>query len=428
MTDRTRARVALLEAEITHWRHASDVLGDLESIASAAAWAGLEQYLSVEIRRRLQAVVSSLQVDGAAVAASLRDGVSPAHVRTQVLRLRQRYLQAETILDFYGDAINTRTVAELAAVLRGLDRLAGDALDVTLRPFGIAPPPVLVYLDKGLGASVLRAGIRLWDESNPSPAAAIKVTRHNLASPTALLHEVGHQFAHLTGWTIELAATFESLLAPVSRELATVWSGWASEVAADTYAFALSGWAPLSPLANVVDGNTRSVYRMIPGDPHPFPMIRVLFNAVDMPQLVWAWPLGRPGDRMARTSSSVDHRRPRRRSDAAFDVVDGGHRRHLHTPADGRVPGPVVGIGGRPHARRARRTRRAGQTSRWIALDIAIPGAPRIDAHPGVADDATARRPGLRRRSPPQPAHMARMVRCRGRPESRLRKGTIRCP
>ena len=44
-------------------------------------------------------------------------------------------------------------------------------------------PPALVYLDKGLGAAILRAGVRLWDRANPSPAAAIKLTRHNLSLP-----------------------------------------------------------------------------------------------------------------------------------------------------------------------------------------------------------------------------------------------------
>ncbi len=124
-----------------------------------------------------------------------------------------------------------------AAVLRGLDRLAGDTLDLSLRQLGIEAPPVLVYVDKGLGASILRAGNRNWGQANPSPTASIKVARHNLLAPTSLLHECGHQFAHLTGWTAELAAELRSALSPQSSELATVWAGWASEVAADVHAF-----------------------------------------------------------------------------------------------------------------------------------------------------------------------------------------------
>lgn len=276
MTDELRTH---LEAEIAHWRHAAAALSDLEVVASPGAWAGLEQYLSIQVRSRLESIARSIQVEGAQVAGAFKSGADPVEVRRQVLRLRQRYLQAETVLDFFLDAITTRAVPELAAVLRGLDRLAGDALDMTLRPLGIDAPPVLVYLDRGLGASILRAGIRLYDEANPSPAAAIKITRHNLLHPTALLHECGHQFAHLTGWTDELARSFATRLGRVSRSLGEMWQSTASEVAADIYGFCLSGWAPLPALANVVDGTTAAVYRRIPGDPHPYPLIRVLFNA-----------------------------------------------------------------------------------------------------------------------------------------------------
>ena len=73
----------------------------------------------------------------------------------------------------------------LGAVLRGLDTIAVDSMEVVLRPLGQEVPPALVYPEKGLGAAVLRAGIRLWDQGGLSPVAAIKVTRHNLIHPTA---------------------------------------------------------------------------------------------------------------------------------------------------------------------------------------------------------------------------------------------------
>jgi len=294
VTDELRAQLA---SEIAHWRHAAGALSDLDAIAPPAAWAGLEQYLSIQVRRRLQTIANSVQIEGTQVAAALQGGADIADVRRQVLRLRARYLQAETVHDFFLDAIATRALPDLAAVLRGLDRLAGDALDMTLRPLGIEAPPVLVYLDRGLGASILRAGIRLYDDANPSPAAAIKITRHNLLYPTALLHECGHQFAHLTGWTAELADALAATLGRESRELGELWQSTASEVAADVYGFCLSGWAPLPALANVVDGTTEAVYRRIPGDPHPYPLIRVLFNAA----LARDWFGAGPWDMIART-------------------------------------------------------------------------------------------------------------------------------
>jgi hypothetical protein len=265
--------------EIAHWRDAVDALGDLDVVASPEAWARLEGYLRLQIRSRLTSVVQGLTADAAALQAGIAADKDTQALRGELLRLRSRYTQVETILDFYGDAVNTRTNPKLAAVLRGLDVIAGDSLDAALKPLGLESPPVLVYLDKGLGASILRAGVRLWDHANPSPAAAVKLTRHNLGHPTALLHEVGHQVAYQTGWTQELRAALTEVLTRRSRELGEVWSSWASEIAADVYAFVFCGWAPLVALANVVDGTTSAVYRLLPGDPHPFPLVRVVFNA-----------------------------------------------------------------------------------------------------------------------------------------------------
>jgi hypothetical protein len=274
-SDANRAQLA---SEIAHWRQAVAALGDIDALSSPAAWAGLEEYLSLGLRTRLRSVVTSLELEGARLQVLFNADGATATLRDQLLALRGRYVQAETVLDFFGDAVATRSDPATAAVLRGLDTLAADSMELVLRPLGIEAPPVLVYLDKGLGASILKAGVRLWDRANPSPAAAIKVTRHNLGHPTALLHETGHQVAHLTGWNQELAAALSDRLRGRSTELADAWKGWASEVGADVYAFACSGWAPIPALANVVDGTAESVYRIIIGDPHPFPWVRVMFN------------------------------------------------------------------------------------------------------------------------------------------------------
>jgi hypothetical protein len=256
------------EAELAHWQLAVEALADLDAVAAPEAWAALEDYLQRSVRDRLSEVVTVLIGEGRALHRR-------RPTRAALLRLRTRYLQVETILDFYGDAVNSRTNPKLRALLRGYDALAGDSLAAILTRVGIEPPPALVYLDRGLGAAILRAGVRLWDQSHPSPAAAIKLTRHNLAYPTALLHETGHQVAHLTGWTGELAEAIGARLQP---GLAEVWQGWAGEIAADVHAFAQAGWAPVVALANVVDGPTSSVYRIRYGDPHPFPFLRVMFN------------------------------------------------------------------------------------------------------------------------------------------------------
>ena len=296
MTDPAAPRTQLV-TEVAHWQAAVRALENLDLVASPAAWAELEEYLRLQVRDRMRSMVVTLVLEANQLAAALDTGITVADGRRRLLRLRARYLQAETILDFYGDAVSTRSNPRLGALLRGLDVLAGDSLAALLRPLGTAAPLTMVYVDKGLGASILRAGVRLWDQANPSPAAAIKLTRHNLSHPTALLHETGHQFSHLTGWTEELAGAFRTVLAPSSRELADLWASWASEVAADVHAFALCGWAPVPALANVVDGTTPAVYRLPPGDPHPFPFVRVIFNAA----LCRSWYGPGPWDDLART-------------------------------------------------------------------------------------------------------------------------------
>jgi hypothetical protein len=265
-------------AELTHWRLAVDALADLDAVAAPEAWASLEAYLQQGVRDRLSSVVVAVAREARALEQLAAAGAAPEVVRRGVLRLRRRYLQAETVLDFYGDAVNSRTNPTLRALLRGFDTLAGDSMAASLRPLGLSSPPALTYVDKGLGASILRAGIRLWDAAHPSPAAAIKLTRHNLFFPTALLHETGHQVGHLTGWNAELAEALYTTLAPRSPQVAALWRSWAGEVAADVHAFAQAGWVPVSALANVVDGPTEAVYRIRLGDPHPFAWIRVQFN------------------------------------------------------------------------------------------------------------------------------------------------------
>ena len=265
-------------AEIAHWRLAAQALADLDTAAAPEAWAALEDYLQRGIRQRLAGVVASLVQQARALQRLAASGREIGAVRAGLLTLRRRYLQAETVLDFFGDAINSRTNPALRALLRGFDVLAGDSMAAALTPLGIDPPPALVYVDKGLGASILRAGVRLWDQAHPSPAAAIKLTRHNLSYPTAMLHETGHQVGHLTGWNAELADAVHEVVAPRSVEVADLWRSWASEVAADVHAFAQSGWAPVVALANVVDGDTAEVFRIRFADPHPFGWIRVMFN------------------------------------------------------------------------------------------------------------------------------------------------------
>ncbi|MFD4351473.1 hypothetical protein ACFWPX_02885 [Nocardia sp. NPDC058518] len=298
MADGFTTETAALASEARHWRRACAALADLEVGASAAAWRELETYLGISVRATLTAHAKRLTAQADRTLFTIKAASSPADLKTaraELLTLRRRYSRAEAIVDFYCDAVNTRTNPRMAAVLRGLDALAVHSMDQILRPLGIDTPPVLTYLDKGMGASILRAGARLWD-ATLSPAAAVKITRHNLWQPTSLVHETGHQVAHLTDWTKELAAALHTALTPHSPLAADAWQSWASEVAADVYAFCLLGFAPVPALATVVDGPSRAVFRMPIGDPHPISALRVQFNAA----LCRSWFGTGPWDDLAR--------------------------------------------------------------------------------------------------------------------------------
>jgi len=267
--------------QVAHWTMAVSRMENLETLASPGAWAGLERYLGVALRQNLAEAVNRLQKEAAVLRAQFNAAQTAddlERVRALVVAFRGRYTRTETLVDFYGDAVNARTNPDIAALLRACDEMAVRSMAQVLDPLGKTIPPVLTYVDKGLGASILKAGLRLWDGGTLSAVAAVKITFHNLFRPTALIHETGHQAAHITGWNEELAEALERSLPGAPRDVAEVWGSWASEIAADTFAFAHTGYAAVVSLCDVLSGDEATVFQLRPGDPHPIPYIRVLLG------------------------------------------------------------------------------------------------------------------------------------------------------
>jgi hypothetical protein len=307
--------VAALRLQVTrqvaHWRAAVIALDDFENFAASSAWANLERYLDVAIRSQLRRSVQRLQRAADVLGAELGAAETLAEldrVRRLVVRFRRQFLQVETALDFYGDAVNTRTGPKTGALLRACDILAGRSLEQVLGPLGRPTPPVLTYVDRGLGASILRAGLRLWDGRSISVAATIKVTRHNLggARPSALLHEAGHQLGFSVGWNDELAATFRSEFRRDAPDVGEAWASWSSEMAGDAFAFAHAGYAAVAALHDVIAGEEQRVWTVPLGDPHPPAALRVVANAAmaqrfygagPWDDLVSSWTLTHPVER-----------------------------------------------------------------------------------------------------------------------------------
>ncbi|MCI4568157.1 hypothetical protein [Lysobacter sp. CFH 32150] len=265
-----------LERQVAHWLAAARTFRDAEEFASLEAWKSVERDTGAPLRKQLHACVEELIALGdataALVAAARRDPAAIAPAAAAVQRFRRRYAQVDTTLDFLGDAVNSRTSPVLRAALTTLDRLAVASMAPVLQRANKSVPRVLVYQDKGTGASILRAGVRLWAPGAVMPVAAIKIVRHNLYRPTSLFHESGHQVAHLTNWVPSMHASIAKALAD-DVELHAMWTPWASEIAADVYAFLLTGYASVAALYDVV-GDAASILRWPIGDPHPVGWLR----------------------------------------------------------------------------------------------------------------------------------------------------------
>jgi hypothetical protein len=267
--------------QVAHWVLAASRL-NLDDLASAAAWGHLERYLGLSLREHLNGVIKRLNREASSLEALHRAASSPgacAEVRRKLLAFRQRYLRTETTLDFFADAINVRTNPQIGGLLRACDTYAHRSMSQLLDQIGKPTPVALTYLDKGLGASILKAGLRLWDGGEACPVAAIKIVRHNLLRPTSLIHEAGHQVAHIARWNDELVYTLSRGLSALGAgELAEVWAGWSSEIAADAFAFVHTGFASVAALHDVLAGDLPAVFRNSPGDPHPISYLRVLLG------------------------------------------------------------------------------------------------------------------------------------------------------
>lgn len=262
--------------ECEHWKIAADRLADVDAVASPVAWQALEHYLGVSLRGTLAAVVGRLRRMVAGLERQITNGLTETAVdplQSQLVAVRQAYLRAETTVDFYADALATRASPRIGALLRACDHIATRSMAEALTPLGREVPAALTYIDAGMGAAILKAGLRLWDGTEESPVSSIKITRHNLLRPSAITHESGHQVAHMLGWVPELAARLARGLG--SSELGRLWAGWASEIAADAFAHCHTGFAAAVALHDVLDGANASVFAFLPTDPHPISDLRL---------------------------------------------------------------------------------------------------------------------------------------------------------
>ena len=271
---------ASLNRQVNHWLQAASRLSALDHLASHDAWHGIEYNMGLLLRKSLQKSIDSVLASAEDLKKRLdssNDSESFKIIRRKVIELREQYLKAEQTIHFYTVALNSRTDSNVSALLRACDILCIKSMEALLLPRGKKSPYVLTYIDIGIGASILKAGLRLWDGSI-SPVAAIKVTQHNLFRPTAIIHETGHQVAHILEWNDELANAFQNKLSNHPQVVSAAFASWASEIAADAFAFVHTGFGSVAALHDVVSGRPESVFAYHVDDPHPISYVRVLLG------------------------------------------------------------------------------------------------------------------------------------------------------
>lgn len=269
-----------LTRQINHWLQAAARLSNLDNLASSNAWSGIDHRMGLMLKESLKKSIDEVLELGRSLKTQLEQMAPDANlqiIRRGLLNLRNRYVKTEETIHFYTIAINSRTTPGLAALLRACDILCIRSMQELLKPLGRPTPYVLTYVDKGVGASILKAGLRLWDGAI-SPVAAIKVTQHNLYRPTAIIHETGHQVAHILGWTEELETALREELKNHPADVGSAYASWSSEMAADAFAFVHTGYAAVAALHDVISGMPQAVFAFHVNDPHPISYIRVLMN------------------------------------------------------------------------------------------------------------------------------------------------------
>lgn len=331
-----------LERQLAHWIGAASTFGDAEEFASLEAWRSVEAEVGIPLRQQLDRTVQDLQAMGRAAAAVVRATKGDPSAMNRAIRavqaFRRRYSAVEQTLDYLGDAVNTRTSPSLRTALQTIDFLAMQSMQPVLVPLGLPQVPVLAYIDKGMGASILRAGIRLWSPGTINPVAAIKVVRHNLYRCTSVFHETGHQIAHMTNWAVEVGRAIDSALAD-DPPVRAMWRPWTTEIVADVFAFAHTGYASVAALYDVV-GDAATILRWPVGDPHPIGWIRTLLGCA-MCRAVYG---AGPWDALER-SVVVAH--PLRAADARVATLLERSQRRLRQIVEVCLSTPIEGFRGR---------------------------------------------------------------------------------
>ncbi|HLK70271.1 MAG TPA: hypothetical protein VKU19_42870 [Bryobacteraceae bacterium] len=197
------------------------------------------------------------------------------------ISLRLRFTGVLTHFDLFENVITQRSENETGVWLSGLDVVSADAL--RLHGHYYDSPPIVCYLDRGMGAAIRRSRTRL-PGGGDNPVAIIKIPRERMVGSgiaSSLVHEVGHQAAALLSLVESLRPVLrrKAQERPSERLAWELWERWIGEIVADLWAAGRVGIASTLGLMSVVSLPRVFVFRVNTGDPHPTPWIRVKLSA-----------------------------------------------------------------------------------------------------------------------------------------------------
>ena len=202
---------------------------------------------------------------------------SPDVAQRNFTLLRLKFNAVLTQFDLFADVLTQRSEHETGVWLSGLDVVATDALSL---PEYFQSPPVICYLDRGVGAAIRRARTRL-PGGGENPVAIVRVPRERMVGSgiaSSLVHEVGHQAIAI----LDLVNSLRPVLTErwqmeggTPKNRWRFWERWISEILADLWSVAKIGVGSTIGLMGVVSLPRAFVFRVNLDDPHPFPWIRV---------------------------------------------------------------------------------------------------------------------------------------------------------
>ena len=197
----------------------------------------------------------------------------------QYHKLKKYYFLIEKIWDRVVDSINTKS-ERLGPMLVGCEEIA----NYSYRPImnlGYSLPPIVAFLDTGVGPSIMKFSMPLEDKRK-NPAAFVKIVRTMLPSLSicpAVIHEVGHQIGFDTGANDQMKELLFRVVLKLtgSEDLGRQWSFWSREIFADFYALHHTNFSAVIGLAEVITSSPRQIH-VITGSPHPIAFLRVLIG------------------------------------------------------------------------------------------------------------------------------------------------------